>query len=202
MRIKAIIVRLAVGLHHAAAARQTLEEAAIDARNMIRNENIGTLMSVFQPGVPPDEGLVGAPIGIMEYFADCSNDGTPTILMLDIAPSTRNWKSGSNLTLTLRDHAWSNPLQHGRMYIVGQPVAVPQKDKKRIERCFLKLHPDSAIVAPGRDVHSSAWYQFEPQSIYYFGGYGSVSWIGFIPLELYKGVRKEQLGDEGFKIQL
>ncbi|ORY87789.1 pyridoxamine 5'-phosphate oxidase-domain-containing protein [Protomyces lactucae-debilis] len=186
----------------ATAARQTMEEAAIDARKMIAHETVGSLMSVFQPGVPPDEALVGAPIGIMEYFADCSDDGTPTLLMLDIAPNTRNWKAGSNLTLTLRDHAWSNPLQHGRMYIIGEPVAVDRHEAKRIERCFLRQHPDSALVAPGRDVHSSAWYQFEPRSIYYFGGFGSVSWIGFIPLDLYKSAGRNQISEDSYKIQL
>lgn len=170
-----------------AGKRQTQREAAIDARRMIAQESEGTLLSVYQEGVAPHESLIGTPIGIMEYFADCSNDGSPTLLMLDIAPAMRNYRAGSSLTLSLRDHTFPNPLQHGRMYLVGNLTEVPEgKETERIETCFLNRHPDSEIVAPGRDVHFSNWYTLNINSIYYFGGFGNVSYIGFIPVDEYK----------------
>lgn len=177
-----------------ASQRQTLREAAIDARKMMLHESEGTLLSVYQDGVAPHEDLVGTPIGIMEYFADCSDDGSPTMLMLDIAPAMRNYRAGSDLTLSLRDHSYSNPLQHGRMYLVGNLTEVSEGSAaKRTEKCFLSRHPDSEIVAPGRDVHSSNWYTLNVNSIYYFGGFGNVSYIGFIPVDEYKAAGQHKL---------
>ena len=63
-----------------------------------------------------------------------------------------------------------------------------------VESCFLGRHPDSAIVAPGRDVHASSWYTLNATSIYYFGGFGNVSYIGFIPVEMYRSIRLKHFG--------
>lgn len=169
------------------ASRQTVEEAALDARRIIATESEGTLMSVYQEGVAPTPQLIGSPIGIMEYFADCSTDGSPTMLMLDIAPATRNYRAGSPLTLSLRDHTYDNPLQHGRMYMVGNVSKISDKrEEAAIEACFLARHPDAEVVAPGRDVHASNFYTLDIESLYYFGGFGNVSYIGLIPLDIYK----------------
>lgn len=177
-----------------AAQRQTQAEAALDARKMISQESEGTLLSVYQAEVAPHEDLIGSPIGIMEYFADCSDDGSPTMLMLEIAPAMRNYRAGSYLTLSLRDHSYPNPLQHGRMYLVGDLDRVPEgRASKKIEKCFLSRHPDSEIVAPGRDVHFSNWYTMNIKSIYYFGGFGNVSYIGFIPVDEYKQAGQRKL---------
>ena len=177
-------------LHAIAAQRQTVNEAARDARRIVAQESEGVLLSVYQAGIAPDPALIGAPIGIMEYFADCSDDGSPTMLMLDIAPAMKNYRAGSSLTLTLRDHTYDAPLQHGRMYMVGSLTTIKDADEAaRIENCFLSRHPDSEIVAPGRDVHTSAWYTMDIASIYYFGGFGNVSYIGFIPVDLYQASR-------------
>lgn len=179
-----------LGLYTVQGQRQTQQEAAIDARHMLAQESEGTLLSVYQEGVAPTPELVGTPIGIMEYFADCSTDGSPTMLMLDIAPATRNYRAGSSLTLSLRDHAYDNPLQHGRMYLVGNVTEiVDEKEADRVEQCFLKRHPDAEIVAPGRDVHSSKWFTMNVASLYYFGGFGNVSYIGFIPVDMYKAAK-------------
>lgn len=193
MRFTSILFHSIITYNLVAAQRQTVEEAAVDARHMLMQESEGTLLSVYQSGVAPDPRLVGVPIGIMEYFADCSKDGSPTMLMLDIAPATRNYKAGSNLTLSLRDHYYDNPLQHGRMYMVGSLSEVTDaKEAKRVERCFLARHPDAEIVAPGRDVHSSNFYTMNVDSLYYFGGFGNVSYIGFIPMDLYKSAKIEK----------
>lgn len=56
------------------------------------------------------------------------------------------------------------------MYIVGSLEAVEgDAEQQRHAKCFLAKHPDAAIVAPGKDIHSSGWYTLKPESIYYFG---------------------------------
>ena len=59
------IAALAGALSTCLAQRQTLEEAAVDARRILSNEDEGVLLSVYQDKVAPFESIVGAPIGIM-----------------------------------------------------------------------------------------------------------------------------------------
>ncbi|KND88055.1 hypothetical protein TOPH_07259 [Tolypocladium ophioglossoides CBS 100239] len=52
------------------------------------------------------DGLGGLPIGLMDYIADCEDDGNPTILAINIGTSFKNVRAGSNITLSLR---WTPP---------------------------------------------------------------------------------------------
>jgi hypothetical protein len=63
----------------------TVKEAAVQARKLLKSESIATLSTVF----PEDEphGLAGQPIGLMDYYADCSTTGNPTLLAMGIATS-------------------------------------------------------------------------------------------------------------------
>ena len=63
----------------------TLEQAAVQARKLLRAESIATLATVFPAGEV--HGLEGQPFGIMDYYADCSSDGAPTVLGMKIATS-------------------------------------------------------------------------------------------------------------------
>lgn len=63
----------------------TVKEAAVQARQLLRSESIATLSTVFPKGEP--HGLDGQPIGLMDYYADCSENGNPTLLAVGIATS-------------------------------------------------------------------------------------------------------------------
>lgn len=63
----------------------TVKEAAVQARQLLRSESISTLSTIFPKGDP--HGLEGQPIGLMDYYADCSADGNPTLLSMSIATS-------------------------------------------------------------------------------------------------------------------
>ena len=56
--------------------------------------------------------------------------------------------------------------------------------------CFLSRHPDAHEWTPDNPdaPHSASWYQFKVESVYYFGGFGNVSYIGFLPIDLYRSV--------------
>lgn len=63
----------------------TVKEAAVQARKLLRSESIATLSTVFPQGEP--HGLEGLPIGLMDYYADCSENGNPTLLAVGVATS-------------------------------------------------------------------------------------------------------------------
>lgn len=82
--------------------RQTIDEAIVAARHMVHHETIGTLGSTFTSEVNSD--LAGQPFALMDYFADCSDNGNPTLIMMTVEISFRNNMHGSKLTLSLRQH--------------------------------------------------------------------------------------------------
>src|SRR5204863_4360111 len=83
------------------AARETVQEATLSARNLLRKESILTLSSIFRADVNPT--LAGQPFAyppppkvntdihiysLTEYYADCSTDGNPTILLMNLEITT------------------------------------------------------------------------------------------------------------------
>lgn len=63
----------------------TVSQAAVQARKLLLTEKISTLSTVFPSG--EKHGLEGKPFGLMDYYADCSEDGNPTLLAIKIATS-------------------------------------------------------------------------------------------------------------------
>ncbi|PNY24559.1 Uncharacterized protein TCAP_05506 [Tolypocladium capitatum] len=98
----------------------TSYESAVMGRRILGLSKLATLSTVFPDSSShaadghdesqtlerrPD-GLGGLPIGLMDYVADCEDDGNPTILAIKIGTSFKNVGAGSNMTLSLR---WTPP---------------------------------------------------------------------------------------------
>jgi hypothetical protein len=88
----------------------TAHESVVMARRILALTKIATLSTVFPSGHPNGDlsidenrptGLEGVPIGMMDYVADCEDEGNPTILEIKIATTFRNVRAGSNLTLSM-----------------------------------------------------------------------------------------------------
>ncbi|KAF4442540.1 pyridoxamine 5 -phosphate oxidase protein [Fusarium austroafricanum] len=85
----------------------TVHESVVMARRILALTKLATLSTVFPSGrsnggpETDSNGLEGVPIGMMDYVADCENEGNPTILEIKIATTFRNVRAGSNLTLSM-----------------------------------------------------------------------------------------------------
>lgn len=102
--------------NEAAALRiPTSYESAVLGRRILALTPIGTLATIF----PNDSnnntadasenrpaGLGGQPLALMDYIADCTSGGDPTILALNIETHFRNVRAGSNISLAMR---WTPP---------------------------------------------------------------------------------------------
>lgn len=181
----------------------TVHESAVQARRILRLENIGTLSTVF-PSThateqrPSDVG--GAPIGLMDYFGDCEPDtGNPTILAITIATSFKNVDAGSNITLSLRWHPqdtkWRSPASLPRFSLVGrlEDIDVDAIEKAGVTACYVKHHPDAAWWLPGNPIHRSKWVRLVVEEIYWIGGFGDRAYIGWIPLKEWQSVTPEEI---------
>ncbi|KAF9776198.1 hypothetical protein IL306_005646 [Fusarium sp. DS 682] len=85
----------------------TVHESVVMARRILALTKLATLSTVFPSGhsniglETDSDGLEGVPIGMMDYVADCEDEGNPTILEIKIATTFRNVRAGSNLTLSM-----------------------------------------------------------------------------------------------------
>jgi len=57
-----------------------------------------------------------------------------------------------------------------------------------IRECYVEKHPDAERWLPeNQDApHQAYWARFDPQSVYFVGGFGDEHYIGSIPLPLYQ----------------
>ncbi|KAJ4356341.1 uncharacterized protein N0V89_004373 [Didymosphaeria variabile] len=181
----------------------TVHESAVLARRILDIEKIATLSTIFPnthttENRPSDVG--GSPIGLPDYFANCEPDtGNPTILELPIATSFKNVQAGSNISLSLRWHApyrhWYSVASVPRFSLVGYLEELTDEEVKEesIAACFVKKHPDAAAWLPGNRIHVSKWVRFVVQEIYWIGGFGDRAYIGWIPLEEWQSVTREEM---------
>ena len=61
----------------------------------------------------------------------------------------------------------------------------------RLASCFTKTHPDARFWLPGSRVHESHFVRLVVQQIYWIGGFGDRAYIGWIPLEEWQKVKRE-----------
>jgi hypothetical protein len=99
----------------------TSKESAVMARRVLALSKLATLSTVFPDSRSSSDdasaterrpaGLEGVPIGLMDYVADCEDDGNPTILEIKIATSFKNVRAGSNITASFQ---WVPPYAPSR----------------------------------------------------------------------------------------
>ena len=212
----------------------TIHESAVQARRILNLSSIATFSTVFphHPPPPPSppssnddsadsaataypysssenrpDGVAGAPIGQMEYYASCEPDlYNPTVLAVSIATTYRNARAGSNVTLSLRYHPPPNhppsmdpytysPANLPRFSLIGrlEPLSREEIEDNEIEACFLARHPDASIWTPGNDIHESWWAKLVVEEVYWFGGFGDRAYIGWIPADVYRAVTRKEV---------
>ncbi|KJZ75762.1 hypothetical protein HIM_04919 [Hirsutella minnesotensis 3608] len=225
-------------------------ESAVMGRRILALTKLATFSTVF-PGSSSSaadqyddaetlqkqpEGLGGVPVGLMDYIADCEDDGNPTVLAIKIGTSFRNVRAGSNLTISMRwiptyppskrisflsrlsayvpflsGHCPYNTPPESR----DSPDAVPysaanlprfslfgymeaiggaQSALDQLSACYTRKHQDAKYWLPGNRIHESEWMRFVVTGVYWVGGFGDRAYIGWIPVEEWKSVTRDQWG--------
>jgi hypothetical protein len=99
--------------------RETLSEAASNAKHLIHTISTGTMASVF-----PSEGdNAGRPFAMMEYHAPCHPDPSLTFVLMPISLSTRNILKNDNhyatYTVQMPSEGVRSPMSRGRVAFIG-----------------------------------------------------------------------------------
>jgi hypothetical protein len=117
-------IALAASLMNAVASpspyhRETLAEAASNAKHLVHSISTGTMASVF-----PSEGdNAGRPFAMMEYHAPCHPDPSLTFVLMPISLSTRNILKNDNhyatYTVQMPSEGVRSPMSRGRVAFIG-----------------------------------------------------------------------------------
>jgi hypothetical protein len=99
--------------------RETLTEAASNAKHLIHTISTGTMASVF-----PSEGdNAGRPFAMMEYHAPCHPNPSLTFVLMPISLSTRNILKNDNhyatYTVQMPSEGVRSPMSRGRVAFIG-----------------------------------------------------------------------------------
>lgn len=89
-----------------------------------------------------------------------------------------------------------------RFSILGHVEKIPDGDNLRtgqpgakLASCFVKTHPDARYWLPGSRVHESHFVRLVVDQIYWVGGFGDRAFIGWIPVEEWNKVTREEWED-------
>jgi hypothetical protein len=189
----------------------TVHESAVMARRILNLASEGTLVTSYPRkdsksnevgeqdvealwGLPA--GLEGSPIGLMEYIADCEDDGNPTLLWWPT--QTHTYSFWGNDKVDARDIPTPHtPAALPRFSLHGRLEEFDMKDVRnaRIAMCFVRKHPDSVLWQPGNDVHTSKYVRFVVEEVFWFGGFGDRARIGWLPVEAWRNVTKQEIDE-------
>ncbi|PSR93850.1 pyridoxamine 5'-phosphate oxidase-domain-containing protein, partial [Coniella lustricola] len=61
-----------------------------------------------------------------------------------------------------------------------------------LQSCFLASHPDARYWLPGNRIHTSEWVRLVVTQVYWIGGFGDRAYIGWIPVEEWHNVTREE----------
>ncbi|ORY67383.1 pyridoxamine 5'-phosphate oxidase-domain-containing protein [Pseudomassariella vexata] len=201
-------------------------ESAVLGRRLLALTTLGTLATVFpheSKDVSGQEnrpaGMGGMPHGLMEYVADCEDEGNPTMLAINIETSFKNVRGGSNISLAMQ---WTPPYLPDkrikstwfdrlfgdddgpkeavpysaanlpRFSLLGYIEEIDTASTAAISSCFVKAHPDAKYWLPGNRIHEAQFVRLVVQAPYWIGGFGDRAYIGWISPDDWKNVTKEE----------
>ncbi|CAJ2503441.1 Uu.00g108350.m01.CDS01 [Anthostomella pinea] len=204
----------------------TSYESAVLGRRILALSPLGTVGTVFPSSSDghfssqenrPD-GLGGMPHALMEYVADCEDEGNPTFLAINIETSFKNVRDGSNISLsqqwtpryppdkriksTLFDWIFGRDKSEDtvpysaanlpRFSLLGYIEKIDSMPTEALASCFVSKHSDAKYWLPGNRIHFSEFVRLVVTQVYWVGGFGDRAYIGWIPVEEWKNVTRKE----------
>lgn len=73
-----------------------------------------------------------------------------------------------------------------------EKVDASEAEDKDFASCFVRKHPDAKYWLPGNPIHHSEWARMIVTSVYWVGGFGDRAYIGWLPIEEWNSVSREE----------
>ncbi|KAL0956364.1 hypothetical protein HGRIS_002512 [Hohenbuehelia grisea] len=171
-------------------ARETVWDAARIAHELIEDsvDAVATMATIYPSNhsISPNE-----PFALQEYYASCYHNGSLTLLFLPISRHSQNILQSPHRAASITIASQNPAAKKPRIALVGNVTIFRDRraaDEAAIKRCYLAKHPDARWWLPDDDdaAHLSYWARFDPQTVYFVGGFGDKHYIGYIPLEIFR----------------
>ncbi|MBS9476843.1 HugZ family pyridoxamine 5'-phosphate oxidase [Ancylobacter radicis] len=141
----------------------TTFDAPAATRRLMREARFGALATLDADGGPYASLVQVATLP----------DGTPILLLSDLARHTRNVARDRRVSLLVDERRTGDELQGARAGLIGWTVRLSQADEVEIaRRRFLARHPDAAGFAGFADF---AFYRVEVSSAHLVAGFGRIT---------------------------
>jgi heme iron utilization protein len=136
-------------------------DALGEAKSLLRRIRAAALATL----APPD----GAPFATLVNVAT-EPDGSPILLMSQLAAHTRHLAADPRLSLLLAQSGEGDPLAHPRLTLTGKAEKVTEPElRAKLKARFLARHPKSALYA---DFGDFAFFHVEVGDAHLNGGFG------------------------------
>lgn len=116
----------------------------------------------------------GYPYGSLVIFAVYKND--PIFLLSQLAAHTKNLNASDRASLMVAEDpsVAEDPLELGRVTLVGPCRPVAEDEKEAVRAAFLERNPSAEAYV---DYADFGFFRLKVESIRYIGGFGSMSWV-------------------------
>ncbi|GJC82891.1 hypothetical protein ColLi_05729 [Colletotrichum liriopes] len=186
----------------------TSYESAVMGRRILAVSKLAELSTVFPAGAHSASGgdLSGMPIGLMDYNVRAGSNISVSMHWIPPFPPAKR----ISLLSSLKSRVFGSPgagaaaappdtvpysaANQPRFSLLGylEKIPVDPVTSLKLAHCFVDKHPDSKYWLPGSPVHESEWVRFVVTSVYWIGGFGDRAYIGWIPLEEWQNVTREE----------
>lgn len=143
------------------------------ARGLVRRLDRAALATIFRgdPG-RPNPGLAAGWPYVSLVLSATDLDGSPLLLLSDLADHSRNLAAESRLSLLYDGtHGLAQPLTGPRLTLAGRAAA---SDEPRVRRRFLARHPGAALYADFADFRL---YRVTVERGHLVAGFGRIHWL-------------------------
>ncbi|KAJ2894990.1 hypothetical protein MKZ38_007003 [Zalerion maritima] len=157
---------------------------ATSFKNARDGSNNISLSVHWTPPYPPDSRIESQATSWLKSVAS---------YMPWVTPSSRTQKSAMGAG-DVRTHYSAANLP--RFSLLGHFEPIPDAaSNSDIAKCFVHTHPDAKYWLPGNRIHSSEFVRLVVTHVYWVGGFGDRAYIGWIPVEEWNNVTREEWQD-------
>ena len=136
-----------------------------EARALLRAAGQATLATIFSTTGTRDRG--GWPFASLVLIAH-DRDGSPLLLLSDLAEHSRNIEADDRVSLLIDGTAGlADPLTGPRLTVLGRA-------RRSHRKGFLEAHPEAALYA---DFSDFSIYHVAVDSAHLVAGFGRIQWI-------------------------
>jgi heme oxygenase (biliverdin-IX-beta and delta-forming) len=148
-----------------AAAEAPRPSQAERARTLLESNGVGTLCTIASEPA-------GYPFGSLVAFAGL--DGTPVLLLSDLAEHTRNLHADARASLLIAEAPADAPLAGARVTLVGRCSPLGASEQQTARTAYLARHPSARAYAALNDFKL---YQLQVETARVVAGFGRMAWL-------------------------